>query len=82
MLLELKPGQIEIAHIAFDLDTRAIHTNVIAAFLKGIKVLFAIWTGISSFGTTSHQMLKQVSERNKFLFFKRSSFDQIFFSLT
>ena len=82
MLLELKPRQIEVAHVAFDLHEWANFANVITAFLKRIKILFAIWTGISPFGTTSHQMLKQVSDRNGRLLFNRSSFDQIFFSLT
>ena len=82
MLLELKPGQIEVTHVAFDLHDLANFTKVITAFLKRIKILFAIRTGISPFGTTSHQMLEQVPDRNGCLLFNRGSFDQIFFSLT
>ena len=81
MLLKLLPRQIEVTHIAFDLDERAVFPDVVAAFLQGIKIFFAIWTGVSSFGTTSHQMLEQVPERDLELFLNRGSFDQVFLPL-
>ena len=82
MLHKLHPGQIEIAHVAFDLDEGAIFADVVAALLERIKVRFTVWTRVGSLGTASHQMLEQVSDRNLLLFLDFGTINQILFSLT